>query len=207
MFRANRIGSPQIYQDYGTTSAAAWAPQTSNAITGGFLGNVINPAAVGDFANTHLEWTGAAVNVGAGLKLGLGQQFTITQPIKGNTVGIELEGQIKITGVKSVLMQPFITRISAAVSGALTAYATPTYGRYIGAPIKAEANPAAMLAAAWKEHVIINMANLPLAGTYVHGIMFTNLDAGNWSISQLYATASVRQNQDQTGITYTDTRR
>lgn len=96
MFRPDRIGTPVIFEQSTASNSAAWTPSTTNSAAVGFRGNVINGTPVADFAMSALTWNQGTASIANGDELAILQQFTISQPLNGDTVGIELNFGLRI---------------------------------------------------------------------------------------------------------------
>lgn len=212
MFRPNRIGTPIIHGQEATINTAAWTPnaQAYNAAT--WNGNVINAAAVLDFARTALVWANGASGVVAagGNRIALYQQFTITAPLAGDTVGLELNASITMTLPASALIRPVIVRLTAAgvaTLGAVTSYDIPTQLE------QGQAGPIAVTTlsqrnAHYKQIVITRNTDKDiLAGTYAHGFEITDQSLAGYTATYLNMVASIRQLNDQQAVGYRDTLR
>lgn len=209
MFRPNRIGTPIIHQSSTTTSSSATKPVVTSGSAQLLNGNVINAASAGTFQRSQLSWTpSAAPSILVGERVAIGQQFTITAPIAGNALGIELEGAVCAIQPNINLIQPFVCKITAAIGsllGAYTALDSPTWLAQGINPTTVGNDP--VWKNCWYKENLIFQDPTTVEGTYVHGFAFwPNASAAyNWYGG--HYNFAVRQNMDQAGIEYTDTRR
>lgn len=210
MFRPNRIGTPHIHTSDGgadTTDFTLNQVLYDNAAT---PFNVINSTPIGDFGRRGIIWTGTE-GVLAARKYALVGQFTVTAPIAGDTVGVEV--QAGYTGLlpSDVAIIPIFFRLSAAIGtvlgGAANAYDQPTVfapkDQYLIAT--AQSIPRNDY---FKEIFIIrNTDPAILAGTYGVGFQFMNAGSVGYNITNFFMTFAVRQLNDQNDVGYRDTLR
>lgn len=205
MFRANRIGHPVIHQQSNTTNTTnTWAAGTLN--TAAFsAANVVNASPLLDFGQSRLHWN-ATQSLAAATKYGITQQFTITQPLNGDTVGVELCGSIIVDASLNVLLIPFFARTTGAaatVLGVVNFLDQPTFFDCD----KQNNDISTRLAQTmfYKEELIIQASSI--GATYVHGFAIMNTTAGAIPITYMDVQFSERQLNDQQSIGYRDTRR
>lgn len=208
MFRANRVGTPVIYQANRVTSVANVAPSTFNVMGSQIQGHQINAAAALDFGMSHLEWIPAAAQtLAAATAVAYGQIITITQPISGDTVGVELNGAIQLRADQELGIIPFFSQLSSAAGGALGIIAGTGFPYIQIADGKDPGTAAAAQTRShtYQEQVIINPLTVGL--TCAHGFIITNTSAAVRTITGINFQMSVRQLNDQQNIGYRDTRR
>lgn len=212
MFRANRVGTPHIHQiGHAASSLNTALTGVSKTTGGGLIGlNVINAAPLLDFGESKLVWLpGAPPALTANFSYALAQQFTITAPLKGNTVGLELMGQINIDLPGSTTITPFVARLTAALGSVLSGANSHSAPTFIGEGQQSN-NSATVIrrTSIYKEQVIINDSDpAVLAGTYAHGFLLTDNTAAAWNVPYARMHAAIRQYNDQQNISYRDTRR
>lgn len=201
MFRPNRIGTPVIWQPQAIsdTNAFTLAETAADSLVQPI--NVINGVPVLDFGYSSLRWQGPTVTLSPNFKCGFGQQIVVTEPIAGDTVGIELNGSIYAKITKDTLIVPFFGRIDAPLALLAPGF-TNTQAVYMN---KQPMDPIAAKAHTYQTQIILNNGGAPVAGTYVHGFMLQD-DAGG-PMNQFQAAFSVRQLNDQQDIGYRDTLR
>lgn len=207
MFRPNRIGTPVIHGSEDVQSVLD-IPLSLVGNSALLAGNAINATPVLDFGRSALNWIGgAAENIPNGNKYGFLQQVTITEPLAGDTVGIELNAAITYIGLPSDMVRPVFMKTTGAVAllAALTLSGQPTDL----APGKVELagnNSLAIRQFAYKQQVIIrNTAGV--AGNYAHGFHIHNNSGAAYGLLSFNMVASVRQLNDQQDVTYRDTLR
>jgi len=207
MFKPNRVGTPVIHTITGVDNNAAFTLQLNGNSVMAQPFNVINAAPVLDFGRSQINWTAAARVQTNSNKSAFVQQFTVTQPVAGDTVGVELNGSLFITAPNDIIIQPAIMRIPAqgAIWAGTTANDVPTP---IAPPVEILDNVAArtntIRAAQYQSKVIIQDA--AVGGSYAHGFIIYNAGV-DFNITGLKMIASVRQLNDQQGIGYRDTLR
>lgn len=200
MFKPNRVGTPHIHNATDVASTATITPNLSS-INQLYTGNVINATPTGDFGQVAIRWTGANCTVTAFQRMAIGQQFTITAPIQGDTVGVEIGGSILINIPVADAMFGCFFKVDTAANGVwgnVTAITPATI-------VKTDSySNAAIRHATYQTQIVVNGSNV--AGTYFHGIAIQ--DAGSDAVfSALHAEMYVRQLNDQQNISYRDTRR
>lgn len=200
MYRPNRIGNPWKHVANNATSSTAAFTQSTRAYyeTLGF-GNVINAAPAGAFAVDTLVWFGAAPEaIAAGVRLILGQQFTVQRPPNGNLVGMELTGALEIQALPTVQISPVFyrmtTALGAVLAGADSSEAPVTFGPTL-APDAAAVQ--AVRSHSYKEEMILYSADkTALAGTYFHGFAISDVAGGGYSLPFFRITCGIRQFND-----------
>lgn len=209
MFRPNRIGTPLIHtSDFvASTDSINFAESPNNST--GFVGNVINAAPQLDFGENNLIWTGTDA-ITAGYRLMLGQQFTVTEPVVGDVVGVELNGSLVTYAPRSALLVPFIMKLAAAGASVLapvTSADQPTLFRQ-GDYDASATSAIAIRNIQYREQCIIRGAGgSKPSGTYMHGVMIYGDVSDGYSLTFIQAAMSVRQLNDQQNVGYRDTLR
>lgn len=209
MFRPNRIGTPYIHQDIISADTTNFTLAQAALTTANYPFNAINGTPILDFGTTILHWTGTEA-VTALNRFAFGQQFTITAPLNGDTVGLELhsffQGSINI----STIMIPFIAKVTtplALLAGAVLASSPTMFGTSINAYSgQAAAVQQLRIPRGYKEQVIVRDTTR-LFGTYCHGYIFEDNSAAGWNLIDMHWSAGVRQLNDQQAVGYRDTRR
>lgn len=209
MFRANRIGTPWIHTDDRTVSTQATVP-TQVANTGElFTGNVINSAPIGDFGRTAISWSGTSALV-ANQMFALGQQFNVSEPIEGNTVGIEVMSSIKIMAAASALIIPVLFECTAA-GGAILAAVTRTGGAatYFNTPVAGLVGTHTVIprAATYRDQFIYKGTSGAVAATFFHGFQIIDIGSAGYNLTNFQMIGAARQLTDQNDTGYRDTRR
>lgn len=205
MFKPDRVGTPNIHQNSGVGSVAnfTWTNRAINDTSYSF--NVINASPLADFGYSNINWSGTE-QVLTGYRVGVGHQFTVTQPLSGNVVGIELIGHISVTFPGNSLIIPYFGQVVAA-AGALwdpvTVYTQPAQLAQCHIPVPG-ATTAQYRNEYYKTQVI---TELEAGATYVHGFQLLNFAGANYDISWISAGFGVRQLNDQQSIGYRDTLR
>lgn len=210
MFRPNRIGTPNIYKTAIVDDTTSFTPNSNNATLPAVTGHVINAAPVADFDMSNLTWDGPGRTITAAHKLAFGQQFTITQPLVGDTVGLELIGAININANKSILIQPFLAKLpGAAPSGVLANFSTGTgIGTLrIGTPTRVLLDANQVWSGGHYQTTALQSDSTAVSGVYVHGFIIY-VDAGaSTTLSGFHMQAGIRQLNDQQNVAYRDTLR
>jgi len=207
MFRPNRIGTPKIWQDNATASVTAFTMNTELLTSAIFGGNVINAAAQADFGRDAVYWTAAARTIPLSAKWCIGQQFTVTQPISGDTVGLELNGGLLIHITGSTIIQPFVAKVATPAMAAQWDAFDVSGPTLLMQPWNDRSNLGN--ARTYRDQVVLNGSNSTIAGTYVHGFCISESATTPAAVTftHLYAEFSVRQLNDQQDVSYRDTRR
>lgn len=209
MFRPNRIGTPGLHNSSSTGNTAVFTLSEEDASNSLFPFNVINSTSVADFGKSALNWAGPAVSQTASFKSCFSQQFTITAPLAGDAVGVEIMGAMSALLPANCMVRPIIFRQSAAISVLLqgtSSYDMPTPVAP-GDPGIVGVNTAIYRQFYYKTQVVIANGNPNvLSGTYGHGFqIFNNGPAFNHQAFNI--VCAVRQLNDQQGIGYRDTLR
>lgn len=179
MLKANRVGTPHIWQPT-TTSSAANIGTTLNAAANNFAAvtsrcNVITTTPLDKVGYNALTWsnTGSAAET-ADCWFGLCQELTIQKPDRGNTVGIELEGHAEFYGNAILSATPIFGAV-ATTSGAL--FSTRDF---TNTPIQLECEPVQTVFSAtrgwthikWKTQALVYQPQGFEALAYCHGVKF-----------------------------------
>lgn len=209
MFRPNRVGTPNIHNNASLSDTSAFTLNENNVNQNTYLGNVINAAPVLDFGRSPLRWAGAARTFTSANKWILGQQFTITEPLNGDVVGLELMAGIVIGMKANALIRPVLCRLTAAGGAVLAQVSSQDTLTQIE---KEASNPTAGSAAAYMSHyyrttALVSYPTGTVGGVYMHGFEFTNPDAAAASVTFFQTTMAVRQLNDQQNINYRDSLR
>ena len=208
MFRPNRIGTPNIHSLDDTRSSVSWSVNTFTLANQSWGCNVINATPVTDFGRSALTWDGTtAAAVANGLVVAIGQQFTITTPIQGDTTGIELNGAIEIQAPENTPLVPIFGRLVSAGGSVLAGPSGADTFTIIEEPsIRPVAGTVATQLFHRYQTQLIMRATDP-AGTYFHGFRMVNQSGAAWTPTRLRMQCSVRQLNDQQTIRYRDTLR
>ena len=202
MFRPDRIGTPIFHDQDFVTSTVDFAFSAFTNPDVGFYMQAINTGLPTTYGRTCLAWAGTEA-VAAGAKVGFGQQFTVTKPLKGTRVLCEVNGAFILPVSTKVLIQPFFGKLGSAAVSLLAA--APGQGGIT--PIGNAINPSDQPNATewrtirYKEQVVI--AQGAPEGVYGHGIqLFTGANA--WDCTSIHAICSVRMFNDLQAIEYQD---
>lgn len=210
MFRPNRVGTPVIHDSLGIGSVALFTlqnPLLASAVANPPM-NVINAAPVLDFGHSAIHWFNAVgVAIANVSRAAFGQQFTITPPLNGDTVGVEVIGSMYLNIPNNANMIPRFNKMTAA-TGTIFANANgadvPTY---IAEPYLGNVTDNTVGSRAWyyKQQIVIKDAT-KVFGTYFHGMEIQITNVGG-TITYIDAAFSVRQLNDQQDVGYRDTLR
>lgn len=208
MFRANRIGTPNIMGNVTLADTSNWAPSAADRFTGNnYNGNVINAVPVLDFGQSHLRWDGAAAEaIASGNRFGLVQQFTVTAPQAGNVVGVELIAAITGSFPASATFIPYIIRNNGTAPATLLSSMTGANPLQIAQQhlLDPADDTLCLHGHYYKTQVVIS--NDP-AAIYGHGFMIADNSGAGYNLEFFHMMAAVRQLNDQQNIEYRDTRR
>lgn len=208
MFRPNRIGTPHFYYSGRTDSAVDWTPNSNDVRLGAVTGNVINAAPVADFGSTPLTWNGSAETLTLSHKIALLQQFTISEPLAGDAVGVEVVGAIDILTASNINIVPVFCQLQAA-GGALLAAVTTGDLAALRLPVATQ--QANIANQKWRHCTyrasVVPSNSLAVAGVYGHGFLIYTPDTANTTLEAFHILASVRQLNDQQNVGYRDTLR
>lgn len=210
MFRADRIGSPYIHQGTSNNSVAAFTLNVLGLTSNSWNGNVISSAPLLDFGRLALTWNGTPVSLPAGNRCSFLMPFTITEPLNGDTVGVEMAAAITLNCNDNLALRPIFGKLVAA-GGATLAQVTfadfPTrFGKTQTAPVGATGASSHRFYQ-YKDELIVQYPSGSVGGPYAHGVEVLNQSGAASSIAALQMSASVRQLNDQQTIGYRDTRK
>lgn len=208
MFRPNRIGTPYILDnslDDDDTSSYTVAEDAVS--TAAFHANIINAAPLQDFGRTSLYWTGAARTLTASKRMAIAGQFTITPPLAGDVVGVELMGAIQFPCTGNISVQPFIAKAQSTAGAVLASVALYQPQLLPVDPIASQGQNLRNMS--YRNQVIIRQPTLTLDGTYVHGFLITEAQTtpANITWTWFFAQYGIRQLNDQQDVGYRDTLR
>jgi hypothetical protein len=201
MFKANRVGTPKFLGDTFQSDTTAFTINTG-AMNAAPNGNVINAAALGDFGTAFVRWNAAARVIPTLQRWVCGAQITITEPLQGDAVGIELAMDFKSDLPNTVNIYPIFYKLNPAPvtlwgaapgAGGLQSVALGP-GR-LSAPGQAES---------FLGQVVIEGATV--AGTYMAGFACHNPTGAGVNVSQIECQVASRQLNDQQFVSYRDTR-
>jgi len=205
MFRPNRIGTPIQYQTINSPTSSDFTLSVSLNTANTYPANVINAAPHLDFGTDNVHFSGTEA-LAAASKCALVQQFTITPPVNGDTVGVEVSGSLLIATSVPVIIRPIFAKMVTALSGLLTGTAgtnSPvSFGSMDGI---SDAGDSVLQNIEYRQNIIVRDTTLAF-GTYCHGFQILNNGVlGN--ITYFYVNGGIRQLNDQQNIGYRDTRR
>lgn len=209
MFRPDRIGTPIIHTQDGTSNTSLWTPNTFANTASGGQGNVINAVPVTDFGRTALSWTAAARTVPANTRFGLLQQITITAPLNGDVRGLELNTSIMFNGLKA-MARPIFVRLASVPNAVFANVAYYDFPTMLGpAEEPPTANNTTGIHAHWCQEKLIERNTDPatLAGNYGLGWELIDTSGAGFGIDFIHIVCSVRQLNDQQQVGYADTRK
>lgn len=209
MFRPNRIGTPNLHTGLYDTSTADWAPsQAARTSLAAFGANVINAVPQADFGKNCLAWTGAASEViTANYKFSLVQQFTVTPPLAGDVVGIEIIAHLKILCPASATIRGTYGKTSAAAGAILAAVSfddIPT--QFDANDFPSYSDDTIVMRDAYYLTQVIQQYSTN-SGTFLHGFEIIDNSGANFNLDHFTMNAAVRQLNDQQDIGYRDTLR
>lgn len=213
MFKPNRVGTPTYHNQLITASTAATA-LAQNIPSFPPIGNVMNATPLGFLDRCYMRWNAAAKTLNAGNKGSLMAQVLINPPVRGDTVGLEVNISM-VLNCAGVTVVPAIVELTAAVGTVWGAFANAQNAvTPLSADTSYQPSTQASLAAAQgrfyqcRDNVIIRdtVSGDPSA-VYGVGFILYNFTAAAITFTDLEFWASVRQNMDQPGVGYADTRR
>lgn len=207
MFRPNRIGTPYIHDSDGAASTADFTLSDELIASSLFPSNVINASPALDFQRSAISWVGTEA-VAALNRFCFGQQFTITQPLDGDTVGLELSGAIRALIPASASIRPRLNKMTAAQAAIFASDQSADIPTYFAEPYNGLQGDDDLVHRAWfyKESIVVRGSSIVLPGTYLHGFEIENNGAG-FNLTSFDIHCSVRQLNDQQSIGYRDTLR
>jgi len=206
MFRPNRIGTPLFHTTADRLDMNAWTAQEFQPIGSDNYGaNIINASPLLDFGVSSL-YSIATEAIAADRRFGLAMQFTVTEPIAGDAVGVEINGSLEAFLPASATVFPFFAEMNAATSGILAATTMtfqPTMFGPVIHPVQGN-NNLVFQVLNYREQVVPWGGGL-VGGAYCHGFQIYTPTAFNMTF--FHMTASVRQLNDQQLVGYRDTLR
>lgn len=207
MFRPNRIGTPVIHTSTANDNADNYTEGEALWTAVGQPFNVINASPVLDFGRSQLNWNGTK-NFAALTETALVQQVTVTEPLAGDTVGLELNGSITFLGNQNSVLRPVFFKMSAALGTVLANGSSADAVTQIGPALMPDRTAGGSLRSHWyKETIIFRGTAGSIGGTYAHGFAILDNSNAAWTMNWFDMMASVRQLNDQQSIGYRDTLR
>ncbi len=201
MFRGNRIGTPVSIPTTDNSVTTVWAPSAAG-IADLLKGNVINATPVLDFATSCIRVGVVTPQIPAFSIISLVQQFTVTAPLQGNVVGVEVSGGGFFPDIgNNCTIWPVAYKIDTAATtllGAVQGGASCIFGN------NGPDHPANQHTTNYKDQLLIDTTT---GGTYAHGFAIYNTTNAAVAISYFRMNAFIRQLNDQQNIEYRDTRR
>lgn len=206
MFRPNRVGTPYIYETSdGASSADYVVAELDPAASSTYIVNAVNGTPVLDFGYTNLYIIRSETQ-NAQRRGGYGQQFTVTRPLAGDAVGLEITGSLHASAMPSdAIIVPYIGKSAAAVAflASLTMTGQPrTFQPY---SLRTPAVTVSPQAHSYKEQIVIRDTSRAF-GAYSHGFLILT-GATAWTLTNLALNFAVRQLNDQQDVGYRDTLR
>lgn len=205
MFRPNRIGTPHVNGTSNITSSDPGPPSQSGNFTNTYLGNICNATSALDFGRSNFFHTPSVpMSITLENKFFIAQQFTVTEPLDGDTVGVECTGEIIIACAQPVILVPFVSRLVAAAS------TTYEVAQLVDPPTGFDCEPQQSLSATfnrvYKNQALLRRATkADVAGPYCHGFLVYSQSAN--TVFYYRFGAAVRQLNDQQTVSYRDTLR
>lgn len=204
MFRPNRIGTPKIYQEANYAEINDYDVVANNVTSDIWQVNNINATPQLDFGRNAMKFSGSESIPAQTLRFGICQLVTITAPIDGDTVGIELNGAIVSQVPADIIVVPFFAKVDAWTSnlmGNVTLQPNPMIFNAI------TQKSAGYLNTAYTQSVIKQgITGQAVAGLHAHGFLFYQ-PANAWNWVHWEVDFSVRQLNDQQEVGYRDTLR
>lgn len=196
MFRADRIGTPEFMVREVNNLTTDFTLQQA---TWGSIGqpfNVINAAPIASFGSTSLHWTGTEAVTG-NRKYGFAQQFSVANPLNGNSIGFELTGCINALLPVSSKVLPFVGGLNAALGAVFTGDTTATnplyFGRsYVGTNTNEDQ---VMVDLHYKTQVLLRDVTA-VAGVLAHGFAIFSQGGDAYNFTILDINCAVRQFND-----------
>lgn len=206
MFIPDIVGTPAFHGTNAVTTSVGLTLFAVSYSAQPTIANVINAAAPNEYGYNSLQWgSGTPATIGNGTKVAIVQQFIIQTPIKGNSVGVEVNGGLLINAPNCTIT-PIFGRLEngqATLLGPVTFLEHPTM---IGKSYNlgtAETDPVQ----AWNyQERVVAILDDP-GGVYAHGFLLTNLSGSTVNVSAFLAQMSERQRMDQDSVSYQNTRR
>lgn len=212
MFRANRIGTPNISGQYISSTTAIGAGVV-RLLTDVPYFAVINATPDAEYKGHTFANGDANLSIAALRRAGIGQQFTVTQPLAGQVVGVEVVGSVYIgqaAGPAQFVMEPYACKLEAAGAGTWSIVHSDGFHDafldYQHTQQNTNAAAGSVRAITYKTQILFDqLEDEQLGGTYLHGILITNpLTGAATIINQIYGTFAVRQLQQLETFGYRD---
>lgn len=203
MFRANRIGTPVILPETFAGIATTITAGSDTLLSAEVRGNVINAVPVLDYGQNSLRWANTR-SIATLERICIGQQFTITTPLNGDTVGMELIGSCCIGAGALMEITPVLFKTTAAV-GSVWGVVQSTALGFTHLAEGREHQPGR--GHQYIANAIHRGATTAVAGNYFHGFQIYNKTGSALSITNGEFSFAVRQLNDQQDVSYRDTRR
>lgn len=206
MFRPNRIGTPLIHAGVPIVTSASYTLLNYASVNPTFPINIVNPTGLGDFGQTRIH-VAATSSVASNNKVAVGCQFTISPPVEGDAVGIEIIAGISLTlpqdaGIYGVFGK--LDRVVGTTMGGALFDSVPTIF-----PIERTTQPTDVsqsVNAGFITQVVVQGDATTLSGNYGFGFGL-EAEATAYNLDFIAAQFAVRQLNDQQNISYRDTRR
>lgn len=213
MFKPNRVGTPTYHNQAVTVSSAVTALATS-AVTSTLIGNVMNATPMGKLGRCYVRHNAAAKALGAGLKTSLMAQVLVDPPVRGDVVGIEVNLALALN-IPGVNVVPCIVQQTAAIGTVFNAYGniknsmTPLKHDTVYTPATqvAMTTPGGRVYSCQDNIILRDEVTGDPSGVYGIGFALYNYTAVSIDLTAFEFWASVRQNMDQPGVGYADSRR
>lgn len=208
MFRANRIGTPNIHQAgtrvQNTTNPAL---NTSAAGVNVINGHQVNAVNLLDFGFSNLEWFPAVPpTLADNTQVAFGNVVTMTPAIAGDAFGFELTGSIRLRADPSLCIVPFFASLSTITGTVLGNIASTTpYAQIAPAHNPNLTGGPTMRSHYYQTQVVHNTAGSGIV--IAHGFILINNSGAGRVLTAATFDFSVRQLNDQQSIAYRDTRR
>lgn len=202
MFKADRVGTPDIHTNVKNALTGAMTLKEDDYNDEDTPVNIINSTPLLDLGRYKVTWNQTSA-VATAKKIGLGCQFTVSQPIVGDTVGLEIIGSLQTLWPHKGTIIPAFGRLTE--SQAL--YAGVDYDG--GATPHGQQNPylnedvVSIRANYFKTQFIIN-ASSSLSGTYAFGWTLFNNSGSSHNLTWFEACFAIRQFNDLQDAAYRD---
>jgi len=206
MFRPNRIGTPSFFK--ASTQASTANQKLAETTKQDILWNasVVNASPALDLGRTSLTHWGGSTAFTMGYKGCVAQQFTVTEPLAGNAVGLELTGSFTCLIPASCMVVPYMAKAASAAGSLLAQITASSAPTVLGEALNGVEGDEDFI---WRSHHYKTQAVIQddvIAGTYFHGFAFFFAPGTPiWYGGHL--DFAVRQLNDQEDIGYRDTRR
>lgn len=206
MFRPNRIGTPWAHSVNSADSNVNFTLGANAIAALAQPANIINAVPALDFNRYSLNWQGTE-SLPAGNKCAFMHQFTVTRPIQGDAVGLELVGAIRGTFPDNAIIRPIVGKLAAAATSVMQDLTLTDVPTSFGTPAAPDGGTGAAQwrAHSYQEQMLVHYT--PAEGVFAHGFEICNIGAGAVNISALKMDVWIRQLNDQQDIGYRDTLR